>query len=391
VAERVFAMPDLGEGLEEGKIVRWLVAAGDAVALNQPLVEVETAKAVVEVPSPFAGRVVTLHGGEDEDVPVGAALVTFDVEGADRGDDPAVAGAPSMAEVRSRDASIERGPADGPVKTTPPVRKLAKDLGVDLSTVRPTGPGGRVTDDDVRRAARRTEEGATAATMRDDLRVERLAADPIRASIAETLSRQVQIPQVTTFRTFDATSLEAFRRELSVSPLPVVVAALCRTIDEHPLVNATWSGDHVDLRAKVNVAIAVDTERGLMVPVLQDAGRRGIADLGAEIARLAEAARAGSLAIADIAPMATIAVSNTGSYGSEAGTPILSPGTSVTLALGVIADRALVVEGTVVARPAATLSLTFDHRVLDGAAAGRALTTLVELLQSDRALRDLPR
>jgi 2-oxoisovalerate dehydrogenase E2 component (dihydrolipoyl transacylase) len=391
VAERVFAMPDLGEGLEEGKIVRWLVAAGDAVALNQPLVEVETAKAVVEVPSPFAGRVVTLHGGEDEDVPVGAALVTFDVEGADRGDDPAVAGAPSMAEVRSRDASIERGPADGPVKTTPPVRKLAKDLGVDLSTVRPTGPGGRVTDDDVRRAALRTEEGATAATMRDDLRVERLAADPIRASIAETLSRQVQIPQVTTFRTFDATSLEAFRRELSVSPLPVVVAALCRTIDEHPLVNATWSGDHVDLRAKVNVAIAVDTERGLMVPVLQDAGRRGIADLGAEIARLAEAARAGSLAIADIAPMATIAVSNTGSYGSEAGTPILSPGTSVTLALGVIADRALVVEGTVVARPAATLSLTFDHRVLDGAAAGRALTTLVELLQSDRALRDLPR
>jgi pyruvate dehydrogenase E2 component (dihydrolipoamide acetyltransferase) len=128
-----------------------------------------------------------------------------------------------------------------------------------------------------------------------------------------------------------------------------------------------------------------------MIPVLQDAGRRGISDLGAEITRLASAARAGSLAIADIVPSATVAVSNTGSYGSEAGTPILSPGTSVTLAIGVIAERALAVDGAVVARPAATLSLTFDHRVLDGAATGRALTTLVGLLQSDRALRDLPR
>jgi pyruvate dehydrogenase E2 component (dihydrolipoamide acetyltransferase) len=128
-----------------------------------------------------------------------------------------------------------------------------------------------------------------------------------------------------------------------------------------------------------------------MVPVLQDAARRGIADLGTEITRLAEAARSGTLPIVDIVPTATIAVSNTGSYGSEAGTPILSPGTSVTLAIGVIAERALVVEGAVVARPAATLSLTFDHRVLDGAAAGRALTGLVQLLQSERALRDLPR
>jgi 2-oxoisovalerate dehydrogenase E2 component (dihydrolipoyl transacylase) len=390
MAERVFAMPDLGEGLEDGKVVRWLVAEGDDVALNQPLVEVETAKAVVEIPSPYAGRVVSLDGAEGEDLPVGGALVTFEVEGTP-GAPGVPGGAPEPAEVRSRDPSVERRSPGGLVRATPPVRKLAKDLGVDLATVRGTGSEGRVGEDDVRSAARSVESGATASTMRDDLQVESLPADQIRTEIAATLSRQTQIPQVTTFRSLDAGNLQAFRTELGVSPLPVVVAALCRTIDEHPLLNAAWSGDHIDLRAKINVAIAVDTDRGLMVPVLQDAARRGIADLGTEITRLAEAARSGTLPIADIVPTATIAVSNTGSYGSEAGTPILSPGTSVTLAIGVIAERALVVEGAVVARPAATLSLTFDHRVLDGAAAGRALPTLVQLLQSERALRDLPR
>jgi pyruvate dehydrogenase E2 component (dihydrolipoamide acetyltransferase) len=389
VAERVFAMPDLGEGLEEGRVVRWLVAPGDSVALNQPLVEVETAKAVVEVPSPFAGRVVTLHGAENEDVPVGAPLVTFEVEGADAPGDLDVR-APELAAARS---SVERRPEGAPVAATPPVRKLARDLGVDLGTVRGSGPNGRVVEADVRRVADRiaSAPGAVAVTVHEDLRVESLPTDPIRASIAETLTEQASIPQVTTFRTLDASEVQAFRRELDVSPLPIVVAALCRTVDDHPLLNAAWSGDHVDLRGKINVAIAVDTERGLMVPVLQDVERRGIADLDAEIARLAGSARSGTLAIADVAATATIAVSNTGSYGSEAGTPILSPGTGVTLAVGVIAHRALVVEGAVVARPAATLSLTFDHRVLDGAAAGRALTSLVERLQSDRALRDLPR
>jgi len=196
---------------------------------------------------------------------------------------------------------------------------------------------------------------------------------------------------VTTFRTVDCAALIEFRRELGVSPLPVVVAALCRTIEAHPPLNARWAGDRIELRGKVNVGIAADTERGLVVPVLQDAGRRGIADLAAEVRRLAEAARAGTLAVEDVSATATIAVSNTGSYGSEAGTPILSPGTSVTMAFGAIADRALVVEGAVMVRPAATISFTFDHRVLDGAVAGRALTDLVALLESAERLGGLPR
>ncbi len=175
-----------------------------------------------------------------------------------------------------------------------------------------------------------------------------------------------------------------------MSPLPVVVAALRRVIDGHPLINSTWAGEEIVVYSSIDVGVAVDTERGLVVPVVRDAARRGIEDLAAEIRRLAEAARENRLTVEDVAGP-TIAISNTGSYGSEAATPLLTPGCAVTMALGVIAPRALVVEGAVVARPACTLSLTFDHRVLDGADAGRALTDLVAILQSGDRLGDLPR
>src|SRR5437667_6844167 len=363
MAERVFAMPDLGEGLEEGRIVRWLVAEGAWVELSQPLVEVETAKAVVEIPSPFAGRIQALHRSDGEDVFVGSPLVTFEVEGG------------LVAPIAESWTSYPPTPQ---VSATPPVRKLAKELGVDIGTVRGTGRDGRVTEDDVRSAS-----GGPADVTRIEL-------TPVRRAIAANLERQVTIPQVTTFRTVDCSALQTFRTELGVSPLPVVVAALCRVANDHPLINARWSADAILAANGVNVGLAIDTEKGLIVAVVRDAHTLGIAKLATESTRLAGAARAGSLTPDDIAG-ATIAVSNTGSYGSEAGTPILSPGTSVTLAIGVIRERALVIDGQVVARPAATLSLTFDHRVLDGAAAGRALTQLVDLLQSEQRLRDLPR
>jgi pyruvate dehydrogenase E2 component (dihydrolipoamide acetyltransferase) len=351
--ERVFTMPDLGEGLEDGRIVEWLVAEGAEVALNEPLVEVETAKAAVEIPSPFAGRIVTLHGAVDADVPVGAPLITFDVAG-------------------DGVAAPQTGAAAGP-RATPPVRKLAKQLGVDLAVINATGSGGRVTEDDVRRGSATTS-----------------GTDRSRGQLATALTRQAAIPQVTTFRTVDCTALEAFRAEIGVSPLPVFIAALVRTVAEHPILNAAWTDDGTSPRADVHVAIAVDTEHGLVAPVIHDAPRRTIAELRSDIERLAASTRDGHLHPDDLAG-ATIAVSNTGSYGSEAGTPILSPGTSVTLALGVIEPRALVVDGQVAARPAATISMTFDHRVLDGAVAGRALSDLVALLESAELLGGLPR
>jgi pyruvate/2-oxoglutarate dehydrogenase complex dihydrolipoamide acyltransferase (E2) component len=213
----------------------------------------------------------------------------------------------------------------------------------------------------------------------------------VRQEIASALTQQAAIPQATTFRTVECTALEDARRAAASSPLPFLVAALCHVVRDHPLLNAAWLEDMIEFRDVVNVGVAVDTERGLVVPVVQDAGRRGIANIASEVSRLAAAARSDSLALEDKLARPTIAVSNTGSYGSEAGTPILSPGTSVTLAFGVIEPRAMVRGGAVVARPAATISCTFDHRVLDGAAAGRALADLVALLESPERLGGLPR
>jgi pyruvate dehydrogenase E2 component (dihydrolipoamide acetyltransferase) len=394
--ERVFVMPDLGEGLEEGRIVEWLVGEGDLVALNQPVVEVETAKAAVEIPSPFAGTIVKLHGGVDADVPVGAPLITFEVEAVPA---PTPAVAADTDDGKPRTVTIPALPPDeerrssGPVKATPPVRKRAKELGIDIETVDGTGADGRVTEADIQRVAERAAEhgGVIAVAVHQDLGSRLEPVDEVRRAIAATVTTQAQIPQVTTFRTVDCTALDAFRRDLQVSPLPVVVAALCAIVGDHPLLNANWLEDMIEYRDAVNVGLAVDTDRGLLVPVLQDAGRRGIDEIAGEVDRLASGARDGSLALEDKLATATIAVSNTGSYGSEAGTPILSPGTSVTLALGVIQPRAVVVDGAVEVRLAATLSFTFDHRVLDGATAGRALTDLVALLESPERLGGLPR
>ena len=212
---------------------------------------------------------------------------------------------------------------------------------------------------------------------------------PVRREIARRLTEVAAIPQVTTFRTVDCTELDAFRRSLSISPRPVFVAALALTCADHPFINASWQDDGIHTVRSVHVGIAIDTERGLMVPVMQNTHAMGIAAIDAEIGRLAEAARGGHLRPNDLHG-ATIGVSNTGSYGSEAGTPLLNPGNAVTIAMGVIQPRAMVVDGDVVPRLACTLSMTFDHRVLDGAAAGRALTDLVALLQDGGRLRDLP-
>jgi 2-oxoisovalerate dehydrogenase E2 component (dihydrolipoyl transacylase) len=352
MATRVFAMPDLGEGLEEGEIVAWLVSEGETVALNQPLVEVETAKAAVEIPSPFEGRVTSLHGAAGDAIPVGGPLATFEVAG---------------------DNSAER------VRATPAVRKLAKDLGVDLSAVPGTGPDGRVTEADLR-AAMPAEEG---------LAFDETPVSITRRAIAANLTAAAAIPQATTFRTVDCTALDAARAERDLSPLPYLIAALVAVRPAHPLINASWHEAVIRTYRPVHVGLAVDSPRGLLVPRLRDADTRGLGDIAAQIRRLAAEAREGTLAADDVAGTATIGVSNTGSYGSEAGTPLLTPGCAVTVAMGVIAPRALVVGGAVVARPACTLSLTFDHRVLDGAEAGRALTDLVAVLQDPARLRDL--
>ncbi len=414
MAERVFALPDLGEGLEDAEISAWLVKEGDEVSLNQPLVEMETAKAAVEIPSPFQGTISRLLAAEGETVKVGAPIVTFEVDEVEAGGPPAQ---PPPAE-RSTEAAPENSGRLGEALATPAVRKRAKELGIDLAAIAGTGPEGRITHEDLERAGGEVgvapeepvsaedpgapEEPAVADeptagralwTVMMPMDAEVRPISMIRRTIAENLTRVVrEVPQVTTFRTLDCTALEAFRRGLGVSPLPIVVRALADVCTRHRSLNASYVAERGEiwLHRKVHVGIATDTERGLLVPVVRDAEDRTIAEIASNIERLAGAARDGSIRLEDITG-GTITVTNTGSYGSEFGTPILNRPQAAILGVGVIAPRALVVDGQVVARSACVLSLTFDHRLLDGATAGRAFGDLVAVLGSRERLEALER
>jgi len=439
--QRVFMLPDLGEGLEEAEVVQWLVAEGDTVELNQPLVEVNTAKALVEIPSPFAGVVGTLHVEAGAMVQVGSPLVTFEITDGEpaveaTGAEPeppseepeerAHAGVQAAMETTPEEAAEaappppkrravlvgygvaeeeETGPpaavqspaGQGPVAATPPVRRLAKDLGVDLATVAGSGPGGRVTREDVERAAADGDDGREAGITGSE--VERIPVRGVRRMVAEKMARSVrEIPHVTTFLTVDCTQLMGFREEMErrqgprVSPLAVVVRALVEVCRSHPLLNASFDAHagEIVVHRDVHVGVATDTERGLMVPVVRDAPSKGIVAIAEEIAALSAAARDGSIRPEQMGG-STITVSNVGTFGAEYGTPIINFPEASILATGVIEPRALVVDDEVVARPAMTLSLSFDHRLLDGAQAGRALRDLADLLESPFELGRLPR
>jgi pyruvate dehydrogenase E2 component (dihydrolipoamide acetyltransferase) len=415
MSHQTFLLPDLGEGLDEAEIVTWRVAEGDRVELNQPLVEVNTAKALVEIPSPFEGVVVTLHGTEGDIIDVGKPLVTIDVAGmteeAAHGAREAGEGPPKRRPVLVGYGVAEDEPEitaqhppeaparEGPAPATPPVRRLAKDLGVDLSSVSGTGPNGRVTREDVERAASAPAARPGGRPAGHVEAVERIPVRGTRRLIAQKMARSArEIPHVTTFLTVDAHWLEAFRQELAaergdrMSALPIVVRALAEITLRHPKLNASFDEEAAEivLYRDCHIGIAVDTDRGLLVPVVRDVKKRGVVDIGEEIGTLARAAREGSLT-PDQMSGGTITVTNVGSFGAESGTPIINQPESAILATGVIEPRALVVEGEVMARPAMTLSLSFDHRLLDGAEAGRALRDLGDVLESPFHLGSLPR
>jgi 2-oxoisovalerate dehydrogenase E2 component (dihydrolipoyl transacylase) len=426
MTERVFNLPDLGEGLEDAEIVEWRVAAGDSVELNQPLVEVNTAKALVEIPSPVAGVVATLHGEAGDVVPVGAPLVTFRMEGEAGGEpgDGEAAEAPKRQAVlvgygvdedaggkRRRPRLTPPGRSEAPaaaaatppaeaagVRATPPVRKLARERGVDLAAVTGTGPGGRVTRDDVLKV-----EGGTGARPRTVAATpgvdERVPVRGVRRLIAQKMTRAWQeIPHVTTFHTVDATHLDALRRELTeesgprVSALAVVVRALVEVCRGHPKLNASLDAEagEVILRRSYHVGIAADTDRGLLVPVVRDVDRKGIIQVARETADVVAAARGGT-ATPEQVTGSTITVSNYGVFGADAGTPIINYPEAAILGLGRIGQKPFVVDGRVEARPVVTLALSFDHRIMDGADADRAMTDLREILESPFRLGALPR
>jgi 2-oxoisovalerate dehydrogenase E2 component (dihydrolipoyl transacylase) len=422
MAVREFLLPDLGEGLEDAEVVGWKVKEGDRVELNQTLVEVNTAKALVEIPSPWEGVVEKLHAADGDVVKVGQPLVTFRVDDAAEQSHETVQAGEEVGPEAAEDAKPKRravlvgygvteeeepaaAPGEprgagerrtGPVPASPPVRRLAKEMGVDLAAVTGTGLDGRVTREDVLAAAASGERTLQPQPTDGD---ERVPVRGVRRLVAQKMARSArEIPHVTTFLTVDATNLEAFRGDLQeqtgsrLTALPIVVRGFIEVIKQFRALNASFDAEasEIVLRGDVHVGIATDTERGLLVPVVRHADGFGIQELAGEMGRLVRAAREGTSAPEDLTG-STVTVSNVGSFGAEYGTPIINHPESAILAIGVIEPRALVVDGQIEARPAVTLSLSFDHRVLDGAEAGRAMRSLGDLLESPFQLGALPR
>jgi pyruvate dehydrogenase E2 component (dihydrolipoamide acetyltransferase) len=395
MADQTFRLPDLGEGLTEAQLVAWKVEEGGRVDVNTPLCEVETAKAVVVIPSPWAGTIQKLHARPGESVAVGDALVTIAAAGAQAEDTPGTLvgygpGAPeSGIRRKARTAAASVPETGGDARAAPFVRQLAKEKGVDLGQLTGTGPGGRIIRADVEAAASApAAPPSTAAPSTDGER--RISVVGIRKAIARQMLRSVStIPQFTEFAIFDATNLMKAREQRkasgrSMTPLPYFIAAVVKAVHAFPLMNSSWdeSRDEIIVKQPVNVGIAVNTSQGLLVPVLRGADQLELSVIAEKSAQLIEGARAGTLPPGQMSG-GTITVTNVGASGPvETGTPIINPPECCVVAFGAIKPRPMVVDGNVVARDGAWISISVDHRIVDGAMATEFLTALVAELET---------
>jgi pyruvate dehydrogenase E2 component (dihydrolipoamide acetyltransferase) len=463
-----FRLPDVGEGLTEADIVAWHVKPGDQVEVNQIIVEIETAKAVVELPSPWDGTVARLLVEEGQTVDVGIPIIAVEVSGLGAG--PAVAEktdsaersvvpAPATASQSPGEASQVEPDQDGrhsvlvgygvkassttrrarkvaasrpetaevptgsqvpaePVAVPPepeapaavralakpPVRRLAKDLGINLAELAGTGPEGTITRDDVHRAATGTtarsgqeveQNGvgtASLAALPSPAGEERIPIRGVRKHMAAAMvSSAFTAPHVTEFLQIDVTeTMAAVRRvrdlpeyaDVRVSPLLFVARALLIAVRRHPLVNSSWDGDAQEIVVKhyVNLGIAVAADRGLLVPNVKNAGELSLPELARGLQDLAETARAGKATPADLAG-GTITITNVGVFGVDGGTPILTPGEAAILAFGQVRDAPWVVDGQLAVRAVCTLSLSFDHRIIDGELGSAVLRDVGSMLE----------
>jgi 2-oxoisovalerate dehydrogenase E2 component (dihydrolipoyl transacylase) len=460
-----FRLPDVGEGLTEADIVAWHVKPGDVVETNQIIVEIETAKAVVELPSPWDGTVARLLAEEGQTVDVGTPIIAVDVAGPGPG--PAVPGEPAVAPAQSdepeRSVAIPAAPPERqavlvgygvkasattrrarktspavavaagrpetaevptvahvpaepvpvpdehPVATVralakPPVRKLAKDLGISLAGLAGTGPGGSITRDDVQRAAGDTQDRsaenlgqrtASLVTVPGGFSPggeERIPVRGVRKHMAAAMvSSAFTAPHVTEFLQVDVTeTMAAVRRVrdlpeyagVRVSPLLFVARALLVAARRNPLVNSAWdeAAQEIVVKHHVNLGIAVASERGLIVPNVKNAGELALPDLARALHGLTEVARAGKATPADLAG-GTITITNVGVFGVDAGTPILTPGEAAILAFGQVRHVPWVVDGQLAVRQACTLSLSFDHRIIDGQLGSAVLRDVGSMLE----------
>jgi 2-oxoisovalerate dehydrogenase E2 component (dihydrolipoyl transacylase) len=361
-----FALPDLGEGLVSAEIVRWLVDVGDVIAVDQPVAEVETAKTVVEVPSPFAGRVTARHGEEGSEVPVGAVLLTVAVEQPERTAVLVGYGVSAPA------AGVE----------APSVRLLAREHGIDLGSIAGTGAGGLI---------RRVDVEAAITGLPDDLVPLRGAARQAAALL--TRSRR-EIPDATCWVDADATALLAARTARQVGLLPLLARLCVLGLIRHPELNASVvtgpDGSATGLRRhrEINLGLATQGADGLVVPVIHGAEGLSAADLATRLSQLSAAARAGRLTPADVIG-GTFTLNNYGMLGVDGSTPIINHPEAAMLGVGRIADKPWVHDGALAVRPVVQLSLTFDHRVCDGVAAAAFLRFVADAVESAEILSQL--
>jgi 2-oxoisovalerate dehydrogenase E2 component (dihydrolipoyl transacylase) len=442
-----FRLPDLGEGLTESEILSWKVGVGDTVTLNQVIAEVETAKAVVELPSPFAGVVKELHEQPGTVVEVGKPIVSFEVAD-DAGQAPsggageAAPGAPKrepnlvgygavlestgrparrprnfpgVENAATRTPVIERaetktaetpsaapGPAESVTdrpRSTPPVRKLARDLGVDLADVAGTGPQGLITREDVQHFVDGKSRGAVAgqeaappmAAARPGGRETRTPIKGVRKFTAAAMVESAfTAPHVTEFLTVDVTpAMELLARlrdsrefaGYKLTPLTLAAKAVLIALRRNPSLNSRWDGENQEIVTfnYVNLGIAAATPRGLTVPNIKDADSLSLLQLAEALAALAETARAGKTSPADLSG-GTISITNIGVFGIDAGTPILNPGEAAILALGAVRKMPWEYRGEIALRQVMTLSLSFDHRLVDGEQGSRFLADVGAIL-----------
>lgn len=442
-----FNLPDVGEGLTEAEIVTWKVAPGDTVAINDVICEIETAKSLVELPSPHAGVVGDLLVSEGTTVEVGSPIITFE---SDAAAPAAVAPAAPAAEEAGGAVLVGYGtgggatsrrsrPAVRPVRSSvgviakPPIRKLARDLGVDLSSVTATGGDGEVTRDDVMKHASqasvfRNIETPEWGAVREEIvpapasapvglargiaptprqtgaDAERTESIPVKGVRKVSASAMVQsaysAPHVTVWKEVDATrTMELVKRlksspdyaDIRVSPLLIVARAVIWAVRRNPMVNAAWveteSGAEIAVRHYVNLGIAAATPRGLLVPNIKDAQELSMKDLARALNRLTLTARDGKTPPAD-QQGGTFTITNIGVFGMDAGTPIINPGEAGILAMGTITQKPWVVDGEVRPRYVTTVAGSFDHRVVDGDVISRFVADVASVLEEPALLLD---
>ncbi|MCC3275476.1 2-oxo acid dehydrogenase subunit E2 [Arthrobacter sp. zg-Y20] len=459
MTEKTFNLPDVGEGLTEADIVQWKVQPGDTVAVNDVIVEIETAKSLVELPSPYAGTVSALMVAEGETVDVGTPIISVTVGAPGAASAPAPAGPAASAPAaetgeapaasltgtgpkpdavrrreRRRPASpaapaaaaaaetVAKAPVEAAVETAatavqdrvnrlvqrvlakPPVRKAAKDLGIDLAEVPATGASGEVTKQDLMGfQARRDQAPESAGTFgatgtgEADARIERIPVKGVRRATARAMVESAfSAPHASIFVDVDASRTMEFVKRLKasrdfegirVSPLLVLAKAVIWAAARNPLVNAAWAGDEILVKHYMNLGIAAATPRGLMVPNIKDAQDLSLKELAVALNNLTATAREGRTPPADMQG-GTLTVTNLGSLGLDTGTPIINPGEVAIVAFGTIKQKPWVVDGAVVPRWVTTLGGSFDHRVVDGDLSARFIADVASILEEPALLLD---